>query len=113
MEIMRQDQYTSQSTQSRTRSSPAPAGLTGAFIQYDGTTPYVPASEWDRVVEKMATARMDTIIVQYLHHVKKGEYDLNFLQLSTGVDPTAEVLAASARRHMKVWIGLWLDEEWW
>jgi hypothetical protein len=97
----------------------APTRLTGAFIQFDGNTEYVPSNHWDSVVEMMHAAGMDTIIIQWLQHVDlrdpnpANQYDLNFLELASGKDPAGEILKAARKRGMKVLIGLWLNEEWW
>jgi hypothetical protein len=78
--------------------------LSGAFIQYDGSSRGV---DWRNTLESMVAAGMNTVVVQYL---KFGNHDF----IRTENDPTKRILdladehnrGAAENRHMRVFIGL-------
>jgi hypothetical protein len=68
----------------------------------------------------MQAAGMDTVIIQWVRHIKASEYDFDFFTNPNGVDPTAEILGYVEENNkdknkskMQIFIGLEFNEDWW
>jgi uncharacterized protein DUF4434 len=97
-----------------------PSRLSGGFIQYDNDSRSLSKAEWKQIIGLMQAAGMDTVIIQWVRHIKADEYDFDFFTNPNGVDPTAEILGYVEENNkdknkskMQVFIGLEFNEDWW
>lgn len=88
---------------------PAPARLTGAFIQIQGWMMDLTPEDWERELVALRDAGLDTIIVQYLQY-----NDARYLPAAAAdPDPIGWILDFTDAHGLTVFLGTTADEGWW
>lgn len=83
--------------------------LDGTFIQYQSWMMQMDAAAWQRELEAMKRAGLRTIVIQWLAHNER-----TFMPAEPGaVDPTEIILSFADRHAMEVYLGLFMDDDWW
>ncbi|MEO5970820.1 MAG: DUF4434 domain-containing protein [Bdellovibrionia bacterium] len=83
--------------------------ISGTFIQYQSWMMQMDSKKWQPELDAMRNAGIDTIVIQWVKSDHIRFYPVNI----PGNDPTEIILAYADRNHMKVYVGLQSDKNWW
>jgi hypothetical protein len=87
----------------------APPRLTGGFIQIQGWMMDLTPADWERELEALRAAGLDTIIVQYLA-TSRQTYMPSDPEAS---DPVRSILSFADAHGLTVFLGTRADDGWW
>lgn len=89
--------------------SPGLGKISGTFIQYQSWMMQMDSKKWEPELDAMQAAGIDTLVIQWVKSDQIRFYPVNI----PGNDPTEIILNYADRKHMKVYVGLQNDKNWW